>query len=95
MRILVVLSEEAAKFKGSLKSIGTSVEVLEVKDLLFLSPSDLRQLLPAGFESIYDYVILPGSYPWDAGLVGPQRLQGAGGPRSPCKAPHGGWAPAA
>ncbi|MFP3231892.1 MAG: hypothetical protein RXR70_04590 [Acidilobus sp.] len=79
MRILVVLSEEAAKFKGSLKSIGTSVEVLEVKDLLFLSPSDLRQLLPAGFESIYDYVILPGSYPWDAGLVGPNVFKGPEG----------------
>ncbi|ADL19659.1 Dihydropteroate synthase [Acidilobus saccharovorans 345-15] len=82
MRVLLVVTGDASKFKDVIMRRVPhyiKVDFLEVRDLLFLDPEALRATIIQSAGTDYDYIIIPGSYPWSARLVGANVYKGPEG----------------
>ncbi|MGC9112368.1 hypothetical protein [Acidilobus sp.] len=82
MRVLLVVTGGASKYKDIItRRVPRDIKVdfLEVRDLLFLDPEALRAAIIQRAGTDYDYIIIPGSYPWSAGLVGANVYKGPEG----------------
>ncbi len=80
MSLLIVTSsrDDAERAASELRALGLDVNVLEVPDLLFTPPDVLLRAL-GDAPRAYDYVVLPGTYPWDLKHLGGRFVKGPEG----------------